>query len=67
MINIDNIKNDHVAAKKTIEFLQNNQINGIDLGDYIFNKVINRIDPIFYIENVLRVHLPELKRHLHEN
>lgn len=67
MINIDNIKNDHAAAKKTIESLQNNQINGIDLGDYIFNKVINRIDPISYIENVLRAHLPESKRHLHEN
>jgi len=25
------------------------------------------VDPIFFIENVLRAHLPEFKRHLHAN
>ena len=37
------------------------------LGDFIFNKVVTRIDPIEYCERILRAHLPPEKRHLHEN
>ena len=45
----------------------NNRINGMSLDDYIYRKVITRVDPIQYCERILRDHLPEKKKHLHEN
>ena len=39
----------------------------MDLSDFIYNKLASKFDPIQYIERVLRAHLPESKRHLHEN
>ena len=63
-----NLKNDVNAVQQQLKQLNNNNnIGGIPLSDYIFNKVISRVDPIEYCERVLRAHLPDNKRHLHEN
>ena len=45
----------------------NNKIFGMNLDEYIHRKIITRIDPIEYCERILRDHLPEKKKHLHEN
>ena len=37
------------------------------MDDFIFNRIMNRVNPQYYCENVLRAHLPEKRRHLHEN
>jgi Terminase-like family. len=44
-----------------------NQINGTPLDDYIFNKLLTKVDPIEYCQRVLRAHLPPKKQKLHEN
>ena len=67
MLDLSNLKNDFEGAKQTLASLQNNTIHGMDLGDFIYNKLASKFDPIQYIERVLRAHLPESKRHLHEN
>lgn len=59
--NIKLIKNDIVATS------QENMINGVPLEEFIYHQFLNRIDPIEYCENILRAHLPESRRHLHEN
>ena len=59
--NVDLIKNDIVATS------QENMINGLPLQDFMFHQFLNRLDPIEYCENVLRAHLPESRRLLHEN
>ena len=66
-MDISSLKNNADAAKQALESIKENQIKGMDMGDFIFNKIITRLDPIEYIERVLRAHLPEEKRHLHEN
>ena len=54
--------------KKQLENLRkSNNINGTSLDEYIFNKIVNRLDPIEYCQNVLRQHLPKRRQHLHEN
>lgn len=67
MLDLSNLKNDFEGAKQTLASLQNNTIHGMDLDDFIYNKLASKFDPIQYIERVLRAHLPESKRHLHEN
>jgi hypothetical protein len=66
-MDIGSLKNNVDAARQTLESIKENQIKGMDMGDFIFNKIITRLDPVEYIERVLRAHLPEEKRHLHEN
>ena len=44
-----------------------NCINGVPLPTFIFQRFINRLDPIEYCQNVLRDHYPEEKRSLHSN
>ena len=58
---------DYEKARKDLESIKENQLKGLDLDQFIFNKFSTRLDPVFYIENVLRAHLPESRRHLHEN
>lgn len=67
MNQLEIIKQNNLIVKQNTEELNDNKINGMDLDNYIFNKVMQRTDPIYYCENVLRAHLPEKKRHLHEN
>ena len=68
MLDISKLKKDNKALKEQFSSIKNNnKIQGVDLGDFIFNKLITRVDPIEYCERVLRAHLPENKRHLHEN
>lgn len=66
-MDISSLKNNADEAKKTLESIKENQIKGMDMGDFIFNKIITRLDPVEYIERVLRAHLPEERKHLHEN
>lgn len=58
---VDLIKSDIVATS------QINMINGEPLADFMYQHFLNRIDPVEYCESVLRAHLPEKKRSLHEN
>ena len=44
-----------------------NCINGVPLPTFIFQRFVNRLDPIEYCQNVLRDHYPEEKRYLHSN
>ncbi len=44
-----------------------NCINGVPLPTFIFQRFVNRLDPIEYCQNVLRDHYPEEKRSLHSN
>ena len=67
LMDISSLKNNADEAKKTLESIKENQIKGMDMGDFIFNKIITRLDPVEYIERVLRAHLPEERKHLHEN
>lgn len=55
------IRNQAGAAKAQ------NKIGGKDLGDYIFSKMITKMDPIEYCHRILRGHLPPNKQKLHEN
>jgi hypothetical protein len=67
VFNLDSIKNETKALQQDIEKIQENKIQGMPLGDYIFNKVITRVDPVEYCERVLRNHLPREQTKLHEN
>ena len=67
MIDIENLKNNHEAAKKLVSEVQNNMIHGMNLDEFIFNRIICKVDPIEYIERVLRAHLPDARRQLFEN
>ena len=55
------IENDIINMKKT------NQLKNMPVSDYMFNRLMYKVDPIYYCENVLRAHLPEKRKHLHEN
>ena len=55
------IENDIINMKKT------NQLKNMSVSDYMFNRLMYKVDPIYYCENVLRAHLPEKRKHLHEN
>lgn len=61
------LKNNFDKAKADLEKIEENKIDGIDLDDFIFNRFSMYVDPIYFIENVLRNHLPESRRHLHDN
>jgi len=68
MFDLSQIKNNNDALKKQLENLRkSNSIKGTPLDEYIFSKVINRVDPIEYCQNVLRQHLPSSRQHLHIN
>ena len=64
---IENIKQNNLILQQDTKNINDNMIYGQKLDDFIFNKIMQRTDPIYYCENVLRAHLPERKRHLHEN
>lgn len=67
MFDLALIKNNTEALKDQLSGLKNNNIGGVPLSDYIFNKIVTRIDPVEYCERVLRSHLPPHMQHLHEN
>ena len=67
MFDLTPIKNNTEALKDQLSGLKNNNIGGIPLGDYIFNKIVTKVDPVEYCERVLRTHLPPHMQHLHEN
>jgi hypothetical protein len=67
LFDIDNLRNNNNALQNQTDNLRNNKINGMELGDYIFNKVLTHTDPVEYCHRVLRAHLPEKRRYLHEN
>lgn len=57
----------NAQIKQNINHIHDNEIKGMPLDKFIFDKIMGRADPIYYCENVLRAHLPEKRRHLHEN
>lgn len=67
MEQIDVIKQSNLLLNQDLKNLNENKIFGQNLDDYIFNKIMQKVDPIYYCESVLRNHLPEKKKHLHEN
>lgn len=67
MLNVESIRNNAMAIKNQAGGLKSNKIHGMDLGEYIFKRVITRVDPIEYCQRVLRGHLPESRKYLHEN
>jgi hypothetical protein len=64
---LEKVNKEHELVKEDVYDIQNNKIFGQDVSFLIGNKIMQRTDPIYYCENVLRCHLPEKKRHLHEN
>jgi hypothetical protein len=67
MQEFENLKRETEELKKQVDFLSMNKINGQDIGSYIFNKMLTKLDPIEYCQRVLRSHLPLKKQTLHEN
>lgn len=67
MLDSDKIQSDNNAIKNQLSSMRNNKIGGVDLGDYIFNKVLTRMDPVQYCEKILRAHLPANRQKLHDN
>ena len=65
---MENLKSNQLAIQNKIQTsLKSNYINNMPMDDFIFNRIMNRVNPQYYCENVLRAHLPENRRHLHEN
>ena len=65
---INQIKSNQIILKDQISGITSGKmLNNKYLDDVIFDKVMYRLDPQYYCENVLRAHLPENRRHLHEN
>ena len=67
MFDLSKIKSDTKAIQNQLSSMNTNKMNGMDLGEYIFNKVLTKMDPVEYCERVLRSHLPPNKQKLHEN
>lgn len=67
MQEFENLKRESKELKEKVDFLSMNKINGQDIGSYIFNKMLTKLDPIEYCQRVLRSHLPTKKQTLHEN
>lgn len=65
--NISDLKENFNKAQQQLKEWENNKIHGLSPEDYIFSQFQQRVDPIYFIENVLRAHLPESRRHLHSN
>lgn len=64
---LEKVNKEHELVKEDVYDIQNNKIFGQDISFLIGNRIMQRTDPIYYCENTLRCHLPEKKRHLHEN
>ncbi|AEO93272.1 gp1 [Bacillus phage G] len=68
MFELSKIQSDTKALQNNLGKMKHqNKIGGVDLGDYIFNKLITKMDPIEYCHRVLRDHLPPSRQKLHEN
>lgn len=69
MFDLTKIQSDTNAIQNQLSNMKGatNKIGGMNLGDYIFNKVVTKMDPIQYCEKILRSHLPPHKQKLHEN
>lgn len=62
-----NIKNNVSALQNQIAGVKNNYIHGLPLDDYIYHRMITKVDAVEYCHRVLRDNLPEKKKYLHEN
>lgn len=67
MFDIDNIRNNQKALQNQIAGVKDNYISGMSMDDYIYNRLLTKVDPIEYCHRVLRAHLGESRRYLHEN
>lgn len=67
MFDFSKVQRDTEALKKQLQNMKESKINGMSMPDYIFSKVLTKMDPIQYCERVLRSHLPPNKQKLHSN
>lgn len=65
----DLFKQDLTNNKNQLSLISQNmnKINGISMDQYIFGKIMQKVDPITYCESILRRHLPSDKQKLHPN
>jgi hypothetical protein len=67
MTEFENLKHQTNMLKNQLEGIFSNKINGQNLDDFIFSKMLTKLDPIEYCQRILRAHLPPKKQKLHEN
>lgn len=67
MFDTFNLQNNNEVIKKQLQDLEKQRINGMNLDDFIFHKMITKVDPVEYCHRVLRGHLTPNRRYLHEN
>lgn len=67
MFDTFSLQNNNEVIKKQLKDLEKQRINGMNLDDFIFHKMITKVDPIEYCHRVLRAHLTPNRRYLHEN
>lgn len=67
MFDISSLRADHRAIKGELDSIKNNTMFGMSIDDFLYRKLVTKIDPIKYCEEVLRAHMPEDKRSLHAN
>lgn len=46
MFDLSKIKSDTKVIQNQLSSMNTNKINGMDLSEYIFNKVLTKMDPI---------------------
>lgn len=65
---LNSIKSGQQVVKNNLSLSQkSNYLRNMPVQEYMFERVMYKVDPVYYCENVLRAHLPERRRHLHEN
>lgn len=65
---IESTKHEMQTIQETVKLsTRDNYIQGEYLPDFMLTHFLDRIDPIEYCQNILRDHLPESKKYLHEN
>lgn len=65
---LDTLKSGQLVAKQNLTLSQKaNYLRNKPVQEYMFERMMYKVDPVYYCENVLRSHLPERRKHLHEN
>ena len=66
-MDLTNFQKSNEVLRKQLGEIKESKINGMAMDQYIFNKIMTKMDPIEYVQRVLRGHLPPHKQHLHSN
>ena len=67
MFDLEHLKSSNNVLTNQVNNMKNNYIKDMHLEDYIYHRLITKVDAVEYAHRVLRAHLPEKTRHLHEN